>query len=1142
MKFASIGTCVAADIISKAASRGWQLQKNFMSLSSLAVVDACRRNERKIDFSDLNDILPQKSIDELNGDVVNKLKNCGAEYLLVDLCDFRISERVYVLADGKKVYCTLPGSNEMNEHIRFAVEKAYGQAVVQELTITISDLSDGELGAYISDFLDMFCEAFGKEKVIIFRAGLVTNYISGNKIETIPNFRISGNTNAVLERIYSLCPNRYYYIPFPQKMVGDNVCLSPFEYHYCIPCYNYFINSIELFISGKENIPFAVSSFLQECNMQVYRLYCGVFCNQIVDRIAPVAADKTTNFILVAKTKQFNEVLSARYGREISEYIFYDGTQSSEELESACVSVKKRWANAIFIVPEIFRAPRNARVSELMYKIGCVEGIDYFIYKEAFFLNSFEGIYCDIFDNRIVAKQRANIRLNGFAADVSIGCGTINDLLVTAYSEAVIFIGSKCSGFGTVIGAFECANVNIGNGTTFLGIDIRAHMLSSIKIGNDCMFSYKQMMYCGDGHSIFSLNTDNGNALRENVMVGDSIHIGNHVWVGYRCHIITGASIGDGSIVGAGSLVNKKFPNNCVVAGVPARMVKTNRAWARSPYLKDLSRDPAVFGLYDKPTELPDGYCDKKSGAAASLNKAGITSKDYPGIVRRLEEQIGVLEKELDTLKNAELSYRDETLIYEYLARLQRRKDDLLIVIAAKDTPGLCITEKLNGLLQSLGVNTDLRHAHWCGFAAVICRGKVIFEDCRNQKSVACNVLVDGLNLNIFSGPLYAGNRANICINGIDYSQNRRGLNFVVFELAKGYVTDSVGFDTHLANIPCIRSDSAIISNAFNKIDASFGEVNRNINNALFRVQLNMKKSNFMYWQLYSREGETLEDTKKRFFMSLSEQDDTFEILHSCLECMLGAFDKICTENNIEYWLDYGALIGAVRHGRCIPWDDDIDVGMMREDVYRVADILEQNTDYKVEIKYAKQDGYIRYVRFMPRWEGVPCFIDIFIYDKCAECDEQSWQKHNNIRAKIVARSREVFETVEKLPAVARDKAVSDMLDSMLLEEQNELNPSRDGKNILWAADNFTYPRKNIIAADTMYPLKRVKFGNVTCFIPNDAEKRLSELYGDIYTLPDDMDRCHIVIDKEQLKSIENFLKYNGYHMESRERRKRWKR
>ena len=75
-----------------------------------------------------------------------------------------------------------------------------------------------------------------------------------------------------------------------------------------------------------------------------------------------------------------------------------------------------------------------------------------------------------------------------------------------------------------------------------------------------------------------------------------------------------------------------------------------------------------------------------------------------------------------------------------------------------------------------------------------------------------------------------------------------------------------------------------------------------------------------------------------------------------------------------------------------------------------------------------------------------------------------------------------------------------------------------------------------------MYPLKSVKFGNVTCFIPNDAEKRLSELYGDIYTLPDDMDRRHIVIDKEQLKSIENFLKYNGYHMESRERRKRWKR
>ena len=54
---------------------------------------------------------------------------------------------------------------------------------------------------------------------------------------------------------------------------------------------------------------------------------------------------------------------------------------------------------------------------------------------------------------------------------------------------------------------------------------------------------------------------------------------------------------------------------------------------------------------------------------------------------------------------------------------------------------------------------------------------------------------------------------------------------------------------------------------------------------------------------------------------------------------MMKRVHEVCVKHNIKYWLDYGSLLGAIRHNGFIPWDDDLDIGMMREDYKRFCQI-----------------------------------------------------------------------------------------------------------------------------------------------------------------------------------------------------------
>jgi lipopolysaccharide cholinephosphotransferase len=102
--------------------------------------------------------------------------------------------------------------------------------------------------------------------------------------------------------------------------------------------------------------------------------------------------------------------------------------------------------------------------------------------------------------------------------------------------------------------------------------------------------------------------------------------------------------------------------------------------------------------------------------------------------------------------------------------------------------------------------------------------------------------------------------------------------------------------------------------------------------------------------------------------------------------------DKICRRNDIPYWIDGGTLLGAVRNGGFIPWDDDLDIGVMRSDYKKLCKILkrelpanlafqDEHTDTLHALKRAKVRDRNSYVdEGLPRGalkeEGL--FIDIF--------------------------------------------------------------------------------------------------------------------------------------------------------------------
>ena len=122
-------------------------------------------------------------------------------------------------------------------------------------------------------------------------------------------------------------------------------------------------------------------------------------------------------------------------------------------------------------------------------------------------------------------------------------------------------------GHGTKIRAHE-GEVEIG-AKTVLGQECTISAFQHVSIGRECIVADRVMLIDFD-HGV----VETERPIRLQGIYKRDVRVGHNVWVGYGACFLRGATVGDNAIVGTNSVVTKDIPDNAVVAGVPARVLR----------------------------------------------------------------------------------------------------------------------------------------------------------------------------------------------------------------------------------------------------------------------------------------------------------------------------------------------------------------------------------------------------------------------------------------------------------------------------------------------------------------------------------------------------------------------------------------
>jgi licD1 protein len=237
---------------------------------------------------------------------------------------------------------------------------------------------------------------------------------------------------------------------------------------------------------------------------------------------------------------------------------------------------------------------------------------------------------------------------------------------------------------------------------------------------------------------------------------------------------------------------------------------------------------------------------------------------------------------------------------------------------------------------------------------------------------------------------------------------------------------------------------------------------------------------------------------------------------------------EVCEQNGLSYGLTSGTLLGAIRHGGFIPWDDDIDIVMPRDDYEKLIQIMKNRKGkYKLLSPYFMQDYVYEYCKMVddttvlienPDTTAIPLsvYIDIFPVDGVPE-DVKKRQKLFR-KLKLI---QKLYAAIMRSPFKIKDKRVKHRLAWNFL---SILKRFRLNKAVLVLLDQwskkYTFEKSSYCAvllgqgekevfSKEEYELKgEVKFENNKFRTYTTPVKYLEQFFGDYMQLPPEEQRC----------------------------------